>query len=233
MVRRHCAEGFNQHKVLVFFSLPLLHQTRRIVELGCGFTYYPETYKPANPWQVSSSPHEALVSTRMFLTACRFLRKVGVAASVTSVDIRREPELFRRAQMLLKDMDLLQYWNPVLGTDSIKWLMGQKEMIDLALVDSHHTYDQVAGELGALGRLMSPRGIIIVDDCYDVSYSPGVDWGKDESMDGVRNGGEYGAILDFLKGNSDWAAEWTPMSIASMVVLRKMDRGAHEPVVEK
>lgn len=222
MVRKHCSKGYNRYKIIFFYSFPLIIQAKRIVELGSSFTYYPETYSPQSPWEVSSSESEGLVSTRIFLVACRFLNKFGVAATVTSVDVR-ESSLFENAKSLLKELDLLKYWEPVMGTDSIGWLKRQTEPIDLALVDSNHTYDQVAGELENLAPLMSAKGVIIVDDAYSLDYMPGVNWCDDETEKGRQKGGEYGAVLDFLKKHPEWVGEWVPMSIVSIVLLYKRD----------
>lgn len=220
LVRKHIVEGFNRHKIIPYFAFPLMIQARNIVEVGSAFTYYPETYPRSSPWEVSKSGSEGLVSTRIFLTACRFLNKIGIKARLTSVDIRESPML-ENAKQLLKDLGLIQYWNPVMGTDSIKWLKEQKEPIDLALVDSQHTYAQVAGELEHLSPLMSSKGIIIVDDCYDLNYKPAATWAADETEEGCAKGGEYGAVLDFLEKHPEWVAEWCPRSIVSMVFLYK------------
>lgn len=220
IVRKHIVEGFNRYKIIPYFAFPLMIQARNIVELGSAFTYYPETYRHSSPWGVSKSGSEGLVSTRIFLTACRFLNKIGVKARLTSVDIR-ESSMVEKSKQLLKDLGLIQYWNPVMGTDSIKWLKEQKEPSDLALVDSQHTYAQVAGELKNLSPLMSSKGIIIVDDCYDLNYKPGATWAADETEEGCAKGGEYGAVLDFLEKHPEWVAEWCPRSIVSMVFLYK------------
>lgn len=222
MVRKYCSKGYNRHKIVFFYSFPLVIQAKRIVELGSSFTYYPDTYNPKSPWEVSSSESEGLISTRVFLVACRFLNKFGVAATLTSVDIR-ESRLFENAKSLLRQMDLLKYWVPVMGTDSIQWLKRQKESVDLALVDSNHTYDQVAGELENLAPLMSSKGVIIVDDAYNLDYRPGADWCDDETEEGRRKGGEYGAVLDFLEKHPEWVGEWVPMSIVAMALLYKKD----------
>ena len=222
MVRKHCSKGYNRYKIIFFYSFPLLIQAKRIVELGSSFTYYPETYHPRSPWEVSSSESEGLVSTRIFLMASRFLNKFGVPATLTSVDIR-ESSLFDNAKSLLKELDLLKYWEPVMGTDSMGWLKKQTEPIDLALVDSNHTYDQVAGELENLAPLMSSKAAIIIDDAYTLDYTPGVDWCDDETEEGRRKGSEYGAVLQFLEKHPEWVAEWVPPSIVPIALLYKKD----------
>jgi FkbM family methyltransferase len=208
----------NRAKILPFLVLPILMRATRIVELGCSFTYYPRTYPDRSPWKASTSEFEGLVSTRTFLIACRFLNRIGVPATVTSVDIRNT-SLYRNAEALLTDLSLIDHWRPVMGTDSIEWLRQQTEKIDIALVDSHHTYAQVSGELNGLQPLMSEHGIIIVDDCYNLDYQTGVDWNVDETPAGVAKGGQYGALLEFLEQHREWVAEWVPDSIASVAYL--------------
>jgi len=220
----------NRAKILPFLVLPILMRATRIVELGCAFTYYPRTYPDRSPWKASTSDFEGLVSTRTFLIACRFLNRIGVPATLTSVDIRNT-RLYGNAEALLTDLDLIGYWQPVMGTDSIEWLKRQTAKIDIALVDSHHTYAQVSGELNGLHPLMSEHGIIIVDDCYNLDYQTGVDWNIDETSAGVAKGGQYGALVEFLEQHPEWVAEWVPDSIASVAYLyrRGESRELREP----
>jgi FkbM family methyltransferase len=146
------------------------------------------------------------------------------------VDIRTTG-LYRNAEALLTDLNLIDYWRPVMGTDSIEWLKGQTERIDVALVDSHHTYAQVSGELNGLHPLMSEHGIIIVDDCYDLNYQTGADWSMDETPAGAAKGGQYGALVEFLEQHPEWVAEWVPVKVASVAYLcrRGESRESREP----
>lgn len=221
LLREHVVGGIpgNRPKIIPFVVLPILLRARNIVELGSSFTYFPETYPDASPWRASTSDSEGLISTRAFLVACRFLNQASVPATLTSVDIR-ESSLLENAKDLFTKLDLIQYWRPAMGVDSIEWLKSRTEKIDLALVDGHHTYAQVRGELEGLAPLMSHHAVIIVDDCYDVDYQTGVSWAVDETPEGTAKGGEYGAIVEFLDEHPEWTAQWVPGSIASVVYLR-------------
>jgi len=222
MLRDHIVGGIpgNRPKILQFVLLPVLMRARRIVELGCAFSYFPETYPERSPWRASTSGDEGMVSTRAFLTACRFLSQVGVDATLTSVDVRSHP-LYDNARALLTQLGLISYWRPVMGTDSIEWLRGRTEEIDIALIDSNHTYAHVRGELEGVAPLVSAGGLIIVDDCYNLDYVVGVAFCPDETAEGVVRGGEYGAVVEFLDTHREWTAEWVPGSIASVAFLRR------------
>ena len=134
LVRTHSSDAnWYCHKVLPLFSFALLSKATHIVELGCSFSFYPETYGQAGPWGLSVSHVEGAISTRILLTACRFLNKFGIPSRLTSIDLRISP-LFENMKKLLSDLDLVQYWNPVMGTDSITWLQHQTDPIDLGLL---------------------------------------------------------------------------------------------------
>jgi predicted O-methyltransferase YrrM len=221
MLREHvvaCGLRANQHKVLPFLSYALAVRPRRIVELGASFSYYPETYANGSPWLASTAEDEGVLSTRVFLVACRILNQIGISATLTSVDIR-DTHRFTNVQKLLTDCDLIRYWKPVMGQDSIAWLKAQTEPIDLCLVDSQHTYAQVKGELEALIPLMNPKGLIIVDDWADTEFKPHVEWSPDDDEEGVSKGGEFGAVLEFLKAHPEWRVEWWPSRVVSTVFL--------------
>ncbi len=217
LVRKHCYKNNNYYKILPLFTLPLLIQARNIVELGSAFTYYPETYFPKTPWGKSNNPMEGLVSTRILLTACHFLNKVGIPATLTSVDMRGGSG-FIQAKRLLEELDLLKYWQPVMNADSVKWLKEYKKTIDFALVDTSHTYSQVSAELESLHPLMANKSIVVIDDGFTISDEFSGDWRPQETDAGRSKGGEYGAICDFLKIHPEWHAEWVP---PGMVYLYK------------
>jgi hypothetical protein len=235
MAREHAATSVNAQKVLPFLALPLMPlsiQAKRMVELGSSFSYYPMQYgDPPDRWGVSEHISEGGVSTRLMLSACKLLRQAGVEATLCSIDIRGvEPhpvygDLFGRLKHLLGDLDLLEPWRPFMGTDTREWLRqeadrierGEAEPIDFALVDSNHTYDQVRTELDALLPVISERGIILVDDCYDTEYMHGADWIPEETKEGLRRGGEYGAILEFIEAHPEWQPDW----LETMVLLRR------------
>jgi len=232
MMRVHLSECPERHTLLPLFSLALLTRAKRMVELGSGFTIYPKSY--GSPWQISASEDEAMISTRILLSACRILNRFGVDSKLTSVEIREDPvyqgeHISDGARNLFDQMGLLQYWSFHPGTDSIEWLghekqfldKGQAEPIDLAYVDSNHTYAQVLAELEGLTPLMSPTGVIFIDNAYAVFYAPNVDWAPNETREGMLSGGKYGAIHHFLETHPEWIAEWssTPMD---WVYLRKL-----------
>ncbi len=223
MVRRHAADGFTPYMVLPLFSYALLLRPERIVELGCSYTYYPETYRRADPWVVSDAMSEGLVSTRLLLAACRFLDAHGVRVTLTSVDLRTaDHPLFARNEALLRDLGLAAWWQPAMGVDSVSWLREEEEriragsakLIDLAFVDSNHTYAHVRAELEALRRIMAGRGVMLIDNCYALTYEPGVDSMPGDGAKGISHGGEYGAILDFVGAHPEWSVEWDGSDLA-------------------
>ena len=223
LLREHITGGMpgNQGKIIPLYVIPLMLRARHIVELGSAFSSYPQSYPDGSPWKASlNTSIEGAVSTRTLLVACRFLNQMGIDATLTSVD-KRDWAMFENTKKLFTDLDLIQFWRPTMGTDSIEWLKSRTQQIDVALVDSNHTYPQVSGELNGLLPLMSPKGVIIVDDCYNVDYQTGVVWNIDETEDGISKGGEYGAIVEFIKQHHEWKPEWFPASACSMMYLRK------------
>ena len=225
LARLHATDNINWYKAVPFFALPLAVGAKRIVELGSSFSYYPDTYANGLPWASSSAVDEGVISTRLMLAAARLLNQFGIRSSVTSIDIR-ENFLYKNVCRLLTDLGLIQFWDPKMGKDTIEWLKDEKERlrngeaepIDFMLIDSNHTYDQVAGEIKGSVPLMSPKGIMLVNDCWITDYKHGADWVPEESEEGVKRGGEYGAILEFLEQNPDWQADWVP---EGMVVLSR------------
>jgi len=236
LVRVHATTGVNYYKALPFFAIPLMIRARTLVELGSSFSYYPETYENETPWGVSSAGDEGVVSTRILLSACYFLDRLGVPARLTSVDIR-DSALFANVERLLTDLGLRDYWEPRMRTNTLDWLQERKsltrqnkaEPIDFALVDSNHTFKQVKEELKGLVDIMSPDGIILVDDAYITNYRHGVDWVPEESAAGRKRGGEYGAILEFQSSHPDWGAEWTPDGMVFLSRRLKSRDSLHRP----
>jgi hypothetical protein len=223
LLREHVTGGMpgNQGKIIPLCLIPIMVGARHIVELGSAFSSYPESYPDGSPWKASlNTSIEGAISTRTFLVACRFLKQMGIDATLTSVD-KRDWRMFENTKKLFTDLDLLQYWRPTMGTDSIEWLKNHEQQIDVALVDSNHTYIQVAGELKGVLPLMAPNGVIIIDDCYNVDYQTGVVWNIDEVEDGISKGGEYGAILEFLERYPEWKPHWFPSSACSIMYLRR------------
>lgn len=220
MVRLHAIDNINWFKAIPCFGLPMAVGARRLVELGSSFSYYPATYDPPSPWGRSSAGDEGVISTRLMLTACKLMSEFGPHSSLTSVDIR-ESSLYENVRSLLTDMDLIEFWDPQMGTDSIEWLQKEKERVqsraaeafDFVLVDSTHTYDQVARELACVLPLMSPTGIILVDDCWITNYKHGASWIPEESDKGLAHGGEYGAVIEFLENHPEWKADWIPQGM--------------------
>jgi hypothetical protein len=222
------------YKVMPLFSIPLVIQARRLVELGSAFSRYPFGYK-GSVWDRSWREVEGVIATRIMLTACRMLRDFsGIEATLTSVDIRdgwatddngAPINVQQCAEDLIARLGLRDLWYPVIGTDSLEWLASERprieaheaEPIDFLLVDSNHTYEQVKGELDGALPLMAERGVILVDDCYSTNYRHGATWTPEESELGIRRGGEYGAILEFLDAHPDWQAEW----LQYMCLLRR------------
>lgn len=221
LVRRHTNKNVNWFKAIPFFALPLAVGARRMVELGSSFSYYPETYQPRSPWGISKAVDEGVVSTRLMLAAARLLTDFGVHSTVTSVDLR-DSSLYKNARQLLTELDLIRFWDPKMATDSIGWLneeqqrlrRGEVEPIDFGLIDSNHTYDQVSRELAGILPLMSAKGVLLVDDCWTTNYKHGADWVPEESEEGIKRGGEYGAVLEFLEQHPNWQAEWIPEGMA-------------------
>lgn len=158
---------------------------------------------------------EAMMSTRVFGIACRMLDAVGVTARLHSVDIR---DWDTPPRSLMTDLGLDQYWDRHFGTDSIGWLREFEGEIDVLLVDSNHTYHHVKGELDACAPKMAERSAIIVDNCYSTIYRTGSDYMADEDAEGIRRGGEYGAVLEFLNAHPEWIAHWAEPDV---VVLTK------------
>jgi len=134
------------------------------------------------------------------------------------------------SRRLLEDLRLDSMWIDATGTSSQEWLATEArralnsgwQSIDLAYVDSNHTYAQVQAELEGVLPLLSPRAAIVVDNCYTVAYEvdPGLDWIKGESEEGIIKGGEYGAILDFITAHPEWHAEWTAWPHDYMYLVR-------------
>lgn len=219
---RHCHKYFDfikclaghpifSYKVIPLFSIPLLLRPINIVELGPAFTSYPE--KCNDPWGRYDKLDEGLISTRVLLTACRFLNKYGIKACLTSIDIREDKKRFEDSKKQLQELDLFQYWKPFYGTDSLEWLEKNKDPIHLAYVDSSHTYKQVKAELEALAPLMIPDGLIMIDDGFTLSDPSKELWRVNEDDEGRSKGGEFGAILDFLKDHPEWHNVWSPEGI--------------------
>jgi len=216
---RHCHKYFDlvkclaghslfSYKVIPLFSIPLLLRPTNIVELGSAFTSYLE--KCNDPWGRYDKLEEGLISTRVLLTACRFLNKYGIKASLTSIDIRDDKKKFEDTERHLQELDLLQYWKPFYGTDSLDWLKRNKDLIHLAYVDSSHTYKQVKAELEALAPQMIQNGVIIIDDGFTINDPSDVSWRVNEDEGGRSKGGEFGAVLDFLKEHPEWRNTWSP-----------------------
>jgi Methyltransferase domain len=181
---------------------------------------------------VSSAVSEGLVSTRLLLAACRLLEGEGVRATLTSVDLRSaDHPYFERGWALLLDLGLAPWWRPAMGVDSVSWLReeagrlleGTAQPIDMAFVDSNHTYAQVRAELDALVPLMAPHGVVLIDNCYALLYEPGIDWIQGDGAEGADRGGEYGAILEFLAAHPEWSAQWDGRDLA---VLRRSNYDA-------
>lgn len=222
------------YKTLPLYTLPMLQQARRMVELGCAFSFYPVRYDPPNdPWKRSPEPLEGVLSTRILLGVCKLLHDfAGVDATLTSIDIRDGKgsdggvpwDIQERSVNLFRDMGLLDYWRPQVGTDAGPWLAAEAGLIergealpvDFMLVDSNHTYEQVKAELEGTHALMAPRGLILVDDCYSTDYRHGDTWTPEESEYGLRRGGEYGAIIEFAEAYG-WRIEW----LQYMALLRR------------
>lgn len=216
---RHCHKYFDlikcyadhpifSFKAIPLFSIPLVLRPTNIIELGAAFTSYPEKYD--NPWGLYDGMSEGLLSTRILLTACRFLNKYGIKATLTSIDIRDNKKKFEDGKKCLQALDLFQYWRPFYGTDSLEWLKKNKGPIHLAYVDSSHTYKQVKAELEALALLMAPDGLVIIDDGFIISDPCKELWRVSEDDEGRSKGGEFGAILDFLKDHPEWHHVWSP-----------------------
>lgn len=208
LIAKHAKVRKSGYKIIPLFSLALLLRPRNIVELGAAFTYYPEGYP--SRWGVCSKKDEGLVSTRVLLAACRFLNGIGIPARLTSIDIRKDDEQLKKCKAFLEKLGLLEFWNPVYGTDSLTWLRGNREKIDIAYVDSAHTYKQVRDELEILSPLMSEDGLIVVDDGFTINDSPKASWRIDEDEQGRSSGGEFGAILYFLEKHGEWFSRWSP-----------------------
>ena len=229
MVRTHATTGVNDYKALLFFALPLALRARRIVELGSSFSFYPDTYEDGSPWGVSSDRDEGVVSTRIILSACRLLKQLGVPSKLLSIELRDASyierwgnrDLVARARQLIDDLGLSEFWELHTGTDTVAWLAeergrllrGETEPIDFVLVDSNHTYDQVSRELAGVLPVLSATGAILVDDCFETNYAHGVDWIPEDSAEGLRRGGEYGAVLEFLDAHPDWHGEWMQSNV--------------------
>lgn len=231
MTRSHLQPGnISEFRTLPLLVLPLVFQSKRMVELGSAFTYYPETYgNPPDAWVASDSGTEGLVGTRFLLMACKFLHEfAGIDATLVSVDLR-EGGLAPNSDRLLDELGLLEDWQPFIGTDTLTWLQeegqrierGEAERLDFVLVDSNHTYAQVSAELTATLPLLSEGGVMLVDDCYVTEARHGATWIPEDGDEGVRRGGEYGAVLEFLAQHPDWQADW----FESMVLLSRRGNG--------
>jgi hypothetical protein len=223
MVRQHSDQqrSVNWYKATAFFALPLLLRARRIVEIGASFSVFPATYgSPANPWGPAGEPDEGVVSTRLLLAAAHLLGQAGIDARVTSIDVR-ESSNYANVEHLFASLGLREYWDPRMSTDSIDWLTAEKRRldeghvtpIDFALVDGHHTYDQVARELAGLLPVMAAEGAILIDDCYRSDFQVAAGWMPDETEHGLRRGGEFGAIVEFLERHQEWKAHWMPFQV--------------------
>jgi len=215
MIAAHVADSFAGYMAIPLFSIPLLLQARNIVELGSAFSYYPDTYPGGSPWVASKSGSEGNAGTRFLLSSARLLNHAGVPARVTSIDIRSadDPKM-AGSRSLLSSLGLMEFWNPVMGQDTVAWLRGWDERIDFALVDSNHTYAHVAAELAALEPLMSERSVIAVDNAYTYYYANPLELlqgtaasGDDEV--GIRRGGKFGAIREFTAAHPEWQPVWT------------------------
>lgn len=214
LVRSHLLESPQSIRLLPLYALALALPARRIVEFGTSFTYYPDGYD--GPWSVTKSATEGFISPRILLSACRLLSRLGVPSTLTSVELRDTPPFVERARGLVEELGLTEYWTPCFGTPSDAWLerehalrrSGRSQPIDLAYIDSNHTYEQVQLELNGVLPLMAPRSLIVVDNCYTVHYETGLTWAPNESDDGIAKGGEYGAILEFIEAHPGWRPEW-------------------------
>jgi hypothetical protein len=232
LIRHHILESPQSIRLLPLFALTLAIQARRIVEFGTSFTYYPEGYE--GPWSVTKDTTEGFISPRIFLPACRLLTNLAIPSTLTSVELRNTPGFVEGCLGLVEELGLSQYWKPCFGMSSEVWLAaeldrlkrGQAQRIDLAYIDSHHTYEQVKLELEGVLPLMAPRSLIVVDNCYTVHYETGVDWAPSESPLGVERGGEYGAILEFLRAQSEWRAEWAAWPGDWMYLYRDTREGS-------
>jgi hypothetical protein len=244
LIRNHCftqshvpdldeeSREANVYKTIPLFTLPLTIQAKRMVELGSSFTHYPDGQD--TPWTASKEAQVGLVSTRILLSAAELLHDLaGIDAHLTSVDLRERVhdfgdemvDLRPHGHELMKAIGVDDRWTFDTGIDSVSWLnrererieQGTAERIDFALVDSNHTYEQVGAELDGLLPLMSDKGVILVDDCYSTNYLHGVEWVPQESENGQRHGGEFGAILEFVDAHPEWHAEW----LQYMCLLRR------------
>lgn len=216
---RHCHRYFDLirclaghpiffYKVIPLFSIPLLLRSVNIVEFGSAFTYYPAKYD--NPWGRYDKLDEGFLSARVLLTACRFLNKIGIKSSLTSVDIRSDEKRLQDCKKHLHELGLIDYWKPFYGIDSLEWLKKNKEPIDLIYVDSSHAYKHVKAELQSLSAMMKPGGVIVMDDGFTINDSSRELWRINEDDEGRSKGGEFGAISFFLNNHPEWHSAWSP-----------------------
>jgi hypothetical protein len=219
MVRKYAADSPFWYAIIPIFAYPLMLGARRIVEFGTAFTFYPKTLE--TPWSVSSSPDEGMLSTRILLAACKILKHRGIDSKLVSIEVRgkamyEHEDITHNGDALFADLGLREYWEPKFGADSVEWLTEQKELvrsgrelpIDFALLDSNHTYALTKSELEGLAAIMSDKGVMIVDNAYTIFYEPNAEWSLDESPEGIRRGGKFGAVLEFVTSNSDWEIDW-------------------------
>lgn len=224
------------YKAVPLYTFPMLQQSRRMVELGASFSFFPDFYPDGSPWRRSKHVWEGVISTRILLTVCKLLGDFcGVQSSLTSVDIRDGTErydigedegtLLGRVEALLESIGLRQYWRPYMGIGTFEWLAdeagrlqrGEVQPIDFLLIDANHTYGQVKGELEGALPLMSERGMILIDDSYITAYTHHDERIPAETEEGLRHGGEYGAIIEFIAEHPEWQPEW----LQFMCLLRR------------
>lgn len=233
LVREHLERSPQKQRLLPLYALALALQARRIVEFGSSFTYYPNEYD--GPWDVTTHPSEGFISTRVFLCACRTLTRLGIPSHLESVDVRSLALEAPGSLDLLQDLGLADLWTDATGAGSDVWLQKERERaklpgwqpIDLAYVDSNHTYAQVELEMEGVLPFMAERSVIIVDNCYTVAYEVDHPTIPGETTEGMSKGGEYGAILAFIAAHPEWRAEWCAAPFDYMTLTR-----LPEPVVD-
>jgi hypothetical protein len=234
MVRKYAADSPFWYAIVPIFAYPLLLRAKRMVEFGSAFTFYPDTFE--DPWGISSAPDEGMISTRILLAACKVLETRGIASKLVSIEIRgkaihNDVDITNNGDMLFTELGLRQYWQPVFGMDSSTWIEEQRSLvrrrkelpIDFALLDSNHTYALTRAELEGLAAVMSDQGVMIIDNCYTLFYEVDAKWSPNESPEGIRKGGKFGAILEFAASRPDWELMWFPYP-TEIACLRKRPR---------